>query len=71
MRILYSELSQIKGIAIIWSLAIVFVKVALIAVISWNLTPLPIFLSDSKIDKKEYPFFKRKSSLKTGVFAAH
>ena len=32
-------------------LAIVFVKVALIGVISWNLTPLPIVLSDSKIDK--------------------
>ena len=37
-------------------LAIVFVKVALISVISWNLTPLPIVLSDSKIDKKGYPF---------------
>ena len=33
-------------------LAIVFVKVALIGVISWNLTPLPIVLSDSKIDKR-------------------
>ena len=39
------------------SLASVFVKVALIGVISWNLTPLPIFLSDSKIDKKRVPFF--------------
>ena len=38
------------------SLASVFVKVALIGVISWNLTPLPIFLSDSKIDKKRVPF---------------
>ena len=39
-------------------LAIVFVKVALIGVISLNLTPLPIFLilSDSKIDKKRVPF---------------
>ena len=37
-------------------LAIVFVKVALIGVISWNLTPLPIVLSDSKIDEKRVPF---------------
>ena len=37
-------------------LAIVFVKVALIDVISWNLTPLPIVLSESKIDKKRVPF---------------
>ena len=35
-------------------LAIVFVKVALICVIS--LTPLPMVLSDSKIDKKRVPF---------------
>ena len=33
-----------------------FVKVALIGVISWNLTPLPIVLSDSKIDKKRVLF---------------
>ena len=38
------------------SLASVFVKVALIVVISSNLTPLPIVLSDSKIDKKRVPF---------------
>ena len=38
-------------------LAIVFVKVALIGVISGNLSPLPIVLSDSKIDKKRVPFF--------------
>ena len=38
------------------SLTSVFVKVALIVVISWNLTPLPIVLSDSKIDKKRRPF---------------
>ena len=38
------------------SLANVFVKVAFIGVISWNLTPLPIFLSDSKFDKKRVPF---------------
>ena len=38
------------------SLASVFVKVALDGVIFWNLTPLPIFLSDSKIDKKRVPF---------------
>ena len=50
MRILSTELSQLKRIAIIN--AIVFVKVALIGVISWNLTPLPIVLNDSKIDKK-------------------
>ena len=37
-------------------LTIVFVKVALIGVISWNLTPLPIALSDSKICKKRVPF---------------
>ena len=37
-------------------LAIVFVKVALIGVISWNLTPLPIVLRDSKIDKKRVRF---------------
>ena len=37
-------------------MASVFVKVALIGVISWNLTPLPIFLSDSKIDIKRVPF---------------
>ena len=37
-------------------LAIVFVKVALIGVISWNLTLLPIVLRDSKIDKKRVPF---------------
>ena len=35
-------------------LAIVFVKFALIGVISWPL--LPIVLSDSKIDKKRVPF---------------
>ena len=51
MRILSSKLSQIKRIAIIN-----IVKVALIGVISWNLTPLLIFLSDSKIDKKKVPF---------------
>ena len=39
-------------------LAIVFVKVALIGVISWNLTPLPIVLSDSKIDKKKGTLFR-------------
>ena len=37
-------------------LAIVFVKVAFIGVISWNLTPLPIVLSYSKIVKKRVPF---------------
>ena len=37
-------------------LAIVFVKVALIGVISSNLKPLSIVLSDSKIYKKVYPF---------------
>ena len=37
-------------------LAIVFVKVALIGIRSWNLTPLPIVLSDSKIDKNMVPF---------------
>ena len=37
-------------------LAIVFVKVALIGVISWNLTLLPIVLRDSKIDKNRVPF---------------
>ena len=37
-------------------LAIVFVKVALIGVKSWNLTPLPIVLNDRKIDKKRLPF---------------
>ena len=39
------------------SLAIVFVKVALIGVISWNLKPLLIVLSNSKIDKKGVPIF--------------
>ena len=39
-------------------LAIVFVKVALIVVISWNLTPLPIVLSESKIDKKKGTLFR-------------
>ena len=34
-------------------LAIVFIKVALIGVISWNWTPLLIILSDCKIDKKK------------------
>ena len=38
------------------SLSSVFVKVVLIGVISWNLTPLPIFLSDSNIDKRRVPF---------------
>ena len=38
------------------SLAIMFVKIALISVISRNLTRLPIILSDSKNDKKGYPF---------------
>ena len=37
-------------------LAIVFVRVGLIGVICWKLTPLPIVLSDSKIDKKRVPF---------------
>ena len=37
-------------------LAIVFIKIALIGVISCNLTPLPIVLSDSKIDKKRVRF---------------
>ena len=37
-------------------LPVVFVKVVLIGVISWNLTLLPIVLSDSKIDKKRVPF---------------
>ena len=37
-------------------LAIVFVKVALIGVISRNLTPLPIVLGDIEIDKKRVPF---------------
>ena len=54
MRILPSELSQKDSQ--LMSLAIVFVKVALIGVISWNLTPLPIFLSDSKIDKEDTLF---------------
>ena len=39
-------------------LAIVFVKVALISVISRNLTPVPIVLSDSKIDKKKGTLFR-------------
>ena len=38
------------------SWASVFVKVVLFCVISWNLTPLPIFLSDSNIDKKRVLF---------------
>ena len=60
MRILSTELSQLKRIAIInlMPLAIVFVKVALIGAISWNLTPLPIVLSDSKIDKKKGTLFR-------------
>ena len=58
MRILSTELSQLKRIAIINAIiAIVFVKVALIGVISRNLTPLPIVLIDCKIDKKMVPFF--------------
>ena len=32
------------------------VSALLIRVISWNLTPLPIVLSDSKIDNKKVPF---------------
>ena len=48
------------------AIAIVFVKVALIGVISWNLIPLPIVLSDSKIDKKgtlNFPSCRYKSQL--------
>ena len=54
MRILSSELSQLKRIAII--------NVICNCVC---LTPLPIFLSDSKIDKKgsSFPSCRHKSQL--------
>ena len=52
MRILSTELRQLKRIAIINAISNC-VWVALIGVISCNLTPLPIVLSDSKIELQE------------------
>ena len=46
MRILSTELSQLKRIAIINAIS------------TLNLTPLPIVLSDSKIDKKRATLFR-------------
>ena len=60
MRILSTELSQLKRIAIINSISNCVCKgCPYRGVISCNLTPLPIVLSDSKIDKKKGTLFRR------------
>ena len=57
MRILSTELSQLKRIAIINAISNCVCKgCPYRCIYLGNLTPLPTVLSDSKIDKKRVPF---------------
>ena len=60
MRILSTELSQLKRIAIINAISNCVCKGCPYRcyILKFNLTPLPIVLSDSKIDKKKGTLFR-------------